>query len=310
MLGWAASALPFAALLGTREPATAILGEGDARADRVFALTGLVGQISLAAFHGLAFDASPEQLAGGIAPSTALAAAGALAVTAWTAGRLAGPRFATWLDALALACLAHFTGLALEGAALAATLAGEALLLSGLARRNDDPYAAWAAVGFVALSLAHTLGALAPPDALIDGVDLPLAAAAALAAVALALYTVSRAPLGLPDGSRVLETAAAVTVLYMASVELVTAVPTLTGQTLLSVLWALAGVGALIRGLLVDDRALRRAALVLLGVTIAKVFMYDLASLESLYRVGSLIGLGVLLLCGAFAWQQVRPKGA
>ena len=48
----------------------------------------------------------------------------------------------------------------------------------------------------------------------------------------------------------------------------------------------------------------------LLGVTIAKVFLYDMASLESMARVGSLIGLGMLLLCGAFAWQRVRPRGA
>ena len=44
-------------------------------------------------------------------------------------------------------------------------------------------------------------------------------------------------------------------------------------------------------------------------MTVGEVFLYDLASLESLYRVGSLIGLGLLLLCGAFAWQQVRPTG-
>jgi uncharacterized membrane protein len=72
------------------------------------------------------------------------------------------------------------------------------------------------------------------------------------------------------------------------------------------VLWGLAGVGALIRGLLSDDRMLRQAALALLGLTIGKVFLYDMASLDSLYRVGSLIGLGLLLLTGAFAWQQVR----
>ena len=41
-------------------------------------------------------------------------------------------------------------------------------------------------------------------------------------------------------------------------------------------------------------------------MTIGKVFLYDMASLDSLYRVGSLIGLGLLLLSGAFAWQQVR----
>jgi uncharacterized membrane protein len=84
----------------------------------------------------------------------------------------------------------------------------------------------------------------------------------------------------------------------------------LAGQTMLSVLWALAGVGALVCGLMLDDRGLRQGALVLLGVTVAKVFLYDLSSLDSLSRVGSLIGLGLLLLCGAFAWQRLRPRGA
>ena len=168
-------------------------------------------------------------------------------------------------------------------------------------------YAAWAAVGFAALSLLHTLATLATPDALLVGLDQPLAAAGALVAVAGALLAIGRAPLPIKDVRRYLEAGAAVTVLYLASVEVVTlAGPEHTGQTLLSVLWALAGVGALVRGLLIDDRALRQGALILLGITIGKVFLYDMASLDSLYRVGSLIGLGLLLLSGAFAWQQVR----
>ena len=44
------------------------------------------------------------------------------------------------------------------------------------------------------------------------------------------------------------------------------------------------------------------------AVTSAKVFMYDLAALDSMARVGSLIGFGVLLLCGAFAYQRVRAN--
>jgi len=62
-----------------------------------------------------------------------------------------------------------------------------------------------------------------------------------------------------------------------------------------------------VAGLLLDRRELRRAALALLAVTAAKVFLYDLASLTSLYRVGSLIGLGLLLMGGGFAWQRFRP---
>ena len=68
------------------------------------------------------------------------------------------------------------------------------------------------------------------------------------------------------------------------------------------------GFGALVAGLLTDRPALRRGALALLLVTVAKVFLYDLASLTSIYRVASFVVLGLLLLGGAFAWQRVRPR--
>jgi uncharacterized membrane protein len=42
-------------------------------------------------------------------------------------------------------------------------------------------------------------------------------------------------------------------------------------------------------------------------VTVGKVFLYDLAALTSLYRVGSFIGLGLLLLVAAGLWQRMRP---
>ena len=103
---------------------------------------------------------------------------------------------------------------------------------------------------------------------------------------------------------------AALVLLYLASVEVVTlAGGGQDGQTALSVLWAVAGVGALVAGLLADDRraAPRRRSRCWRSRR-RKVFLYDLASLTSLYRVGSLIGLGLLLLCGAFAWQKVRPQ--
>jgi uncharacterized membrane protein len=45
----------------------------------------------------------------------------------------------------------------------------------------------------------------------------------------------------------------------------------------------------------------------LLGIAVFKVFFYDLAELESIYRVLSFIALGLLLLVGAFAYQRVRP---
>ncbi len=61
-------------------------------------------------------------------------------------------------------------------------------------------------------------------------------------------------------------------------------------------------------GLIANLATLRRGALALLLATVAKVFLYDLASLTSIYRVASFIVLGLLLLGGAFAWQRIRPR--
>jgi uncharacterized membrane protein len=55
-------------------------------------------------------------------------------------------------------------------------------------------------------------------------------------------------------------------------------------------------------------RALRVAALGLLGVTAAKAFLFDLATLGAGYRVGSFIAVGVVLLLGSFAYARLRPE--
>ena len=71
---------------------------------------------------------------------------------------------------------------------------------------------------------------------------------------------------------------------------------------------AATGFAALLGGLIANLPNLRRGALALLLATVAKVFLYDLASLTEIYRVASFIVLGLLLLGGAFAWQRVRPQ--
>jgi len=43
-------------------------------------------------------------------------------------------------------------------------------------------------------------------------------------------------------------------------------------------------------------------------VSANKVFLYDLSALTSVYRVASFVGLGLLLLAAAFAWQRMRPR--
>ena len=41
-------------------------------------------------------------------------------------------------------------------------------------------------------------------------------------------------------------------------------------------------------------------------LAVGKVFLVDLANLESIWRVGSFLAIGLLLLAGAFAYQRVR----
>ena len=50
------------------------------------------------------------------------------------------------------------------------------------------------------------------------------------------------------------------------------------------------------------------AGLGLLALTVAKVFVVDLAKLESIWRVASFLALGLLLLAGAFAYQRIRTE--
>jgi uncharacterized membrane protein len=104
-------------------------------------------------------------------------------------------------------------------------------------------------------------------------------------------------------------------VIYLPSVAIVDALttgdysdPGQTPQLLLSALWGGSGLAALVVGLVRDERRLRLAGLTLLAIAVAKVFLFDLAKLESIYRVLSFIALGLLLLSGAFAYQRLRGQ--
>jgi uncharacterized membrane protein len=47
----------------------------------------------------------------------------------------------------------------------------------------------------------------------------------------------------------------------------------------------------------------------LLVLAAAKVFLYDLASLDQMARVLSLLGLGLLLLAATFLYQRLAGSG-
>jgi len=77
------------------------------------------------------------------------------------------------------------------------------------------------------------------------------------------------------------------------------------GHVAVSVLWTLIGLGLLIAGLIRDSRLLRYGGLTLFGLSLAKIFLYDLSALNSAARALSFIVVGGLVLAGGFFLQRL-----
>jgi hypothetical protein len=84
----------------------------------------------------------------------------------------------------------------------------------------------------------------------------------------------------------------------------------LAQQLSLSVIWTVYGGAMLAAGIVRRNRMLRMMALGLLGLTIVKVFLIDLSSLEKIYRIVSFIVLGAILLAVSFLYQRYRQRMA
>ena len=77
-------------------------------------------------------------------------------------------------------------------------------------------------------------------------------------------------------------------------------------QLSLSSGWLLYSIGLMAVGLWRRDRGLRIQAIVLFGISIVKIFIYDLSFLDTLYRIFSFIGLGLILLMVSYLYQRHR----
>lgn len=82
----------------------------------------------------------------------------------------------------------------------------------------------------------------------------------------------------------------------------------LARQLWLSVVWTIYGGAMLTVGIARRSKLLRLMALALLGLTIFKVFLFDLSELEKLYRIISFIVLGAILLAVSFLYQRYRQR--
>jgi hypothetical protein len=307
--------------------AAALAGIGK-RSDDLVAKAGAFVFIALASVHAVVIDAPPSALVDGVHHlGAALMALLAIAAACFVSGRVpeeASAEFRLTFDVLGLAALAYLTPIALDGIAVPLVWAAQAGVLAEIGKRFDDRLARVGALAFITLASIHATAIEAPPRALVYGVDHLAAATGVLIAVgAITLRLGQLGTAGDPKQRLALWASGALLPLYAASIAIVSAFQPGTpgaelsifdigtrqqGQVLLSVMWAVVGVTALVVGLRKDARGVRVGALALLLVTVGKVFLYDLATLTSVYRVVTFVGLGLLLLAGAFAWQRMRPR--
>jgi hypothetical protein len=77
-------------------------------------------------------------------------------------------------------------------------------------------------------------------------------------------------------------------------------------QLFLSSAWLVYSILLMAYGIWRRTRLLRIMAIALFGVAILKIFIYDLSFLDTLYRIFSFLGLGVILLAVSYLYQRYR----
>ncbi|HEU5105597.1 MAG TPA: DUF2339 domain-containing protein [Solirubrobacterales bacterium] len=169
---------------------------------------------------------------------------------------------------------------------------------------------------FLGLGIAHVLFVEAPPVAIAQGVDdlgSSLVAIACCGAASVACWYFGREVE--PKTATVVGFIGSASFVYLGSVAIIDAIGVSdagnageVGQAWMSAFWAATGLGAIVWGMVRREPNVRLGGLALLAVTIVKVWTYDLSELEDIARAISFIGLGLLLLAGAFAYQRFSPS--
>jgi uncharacterized membrane protein len=231
-----------------------------------------------------------------------------------------------WLEALALT-LAALPQL-LTGSGLVAVLAAGSLALTLLGRHAHEPRLQLAALAPLTAAIAITLATLATPRELFvethqlwDGL---LALTILIAALAGQLAVKPATPTH-PDQldhtlTRTHPTLTLATTWALALLALDTASTGVlqvvtwsgasyqSGEAAMSAVWSLVALGALTLGLVRDLPVVRVIGFAMIGVTLGKIFFYDLGSLSPVARALSFLAVGGVLLVSGFFYQRLTSK--
>jgi uncharacterized membrane protein len=292
-----------------------------------------------AAMAALTAAPLPVLLLGPVFPRPAgpvvVAVLAAALLTLWIgahSGRLqVSPAFGRLAGSLGALAVFEATALALDGPVFAATALGEAIALCLAAPLLRSRGMLAAAAGFGLIGVLAALVDVVPPWTLavfpsrpfvLDGQFQPGALLAGagvgllLAGLALAGPWAAQR-LGLPSdrGARIgLRTAAGLTVLYggaattlaIALLALPGRTGFLTGHVVITVSWTVAALLLLARGL--TSLPWRTAGMSLVAAAVAKLVLFDLATLDGIARVVAFLGAGLVLLAAGTRYAKLVAR--
>jgi len=210
------------------------------------------------------------------------------------------------------------TALVLDGfwLVLAGAVAAAALYLLGEVVREPRLQAAAAAV--YVLSLGYALVVEAPPrDFFVESAH-PGSGVPALLVLAVSAAMIAWRPGPAPYAKAIAIAVAGALSFYAVSLALLELAEIATdadvgtkfqrGHTAVTIFWGLVSLGFLYAGLKRRSWHLRTAGFALFGVSLAKLFLYDLAFLSPLTRALSFVAVGAVLLFAGFFYQRLSEQ--
>ncbi len=241
---------------------------------------------------------------------------GAFAASVFTRARLRDLCTSLWAPALALAAVAG--GMLTGGTWLTLAWAGAAAALAVLAVYAHEDRFFFGSFGYLVLTAGSAL-VHAPPTHLVVARSHPAHGLVGLILLIGALVTFAWAVPRVGEEWREISLwVSGGLLVYAASLgilELFMRVSTASlhtdfqrGHTGVSALWGGLGLVLLYIGLTRGRRALRLGGFTLLGVSLAKLFLYDLSQLSSITRALSFLAVGAVLLLAGFFTQKLSAQ--
>jgi uncharacterized membrane protein len=216
---------------------------------------------------------------------------------------------------VALALLMIAIGLQFNGAAVTIGWAAEGAIVIALGLREKRDWMRGGGVALFFVAIVRTVDLLTSP-APVNQTPLFNSHAACGAFVVLMCYALGWLHArGDQSSERSIEVAAALVAAQVVTLMLVTSevdaywsapADALTRELAKSVVWAIYATLLIVIGLGRDYAPIRYFAILLFALTTMKVFFVDMAHLERIYRILSVIGLGIALLVTSYLYQRIR----